>query len=100
MVLPVSAALQKGIQSYGIRANYRIVPNVADTALFTPPISLIENDGTYKFLYVGMLVAVKGLPYLLQALRIVHQQRVNWRLDLVGDGQERGRYENLAILYG
>jgi glycosyltransferase involved in cell wall biosynthesis len=100
MVLPVSAALQAAIQSYGIQANFRIVPNVADTALFTPPELTTEYHSVKKLLYVGRLDEVKGLPYLFQALRNVHQQRVDWSLDLVGDGPERARYENLTFLYG
>jgi glycosyltransferase involved in cell wall biosynthesis len=100
MVLPVSVSLQKAIQSYGIKANFRIVPNVADTMIFTPPAHIIENKETIRLLFVGTLVPVKGLPHLFQALMTVKQMHVNWRLDLIGDGSERRKYEYLVKEYG
>ncbi len=100
MVLPVSVSLQKAIQSYGIKANFRIVPNVADTMIFSSPTHLINHNKTIRLLFVGTLVPVKGLPYLFQALRDVIKMRVDWRLDLIGDGPERPTYETMVKEYG
>ena len=36
LVLPVSDALRRGIERSGIRARFRVVPNVVDTRLFRP----------------------------------------------------------------
>jgi glycosyltransferase involved in cell wall biosynthesis len=95
-VLPVSQALQKAIENYGLRAHFQVVPNVADTAIFYPPSSLRTNQPPKRILYVGQLVPVKGIPYLLQALSRLSQSREDWRLDIVGDGVARAEYENLA----
>jgi len=96
MVLPVSQALQKAIENYGLQAHFQVIPNVADTALFYPPSGVRVDTPPKRILYVGQLVPVKGVPYLLQALSRLSQSRQDWHLDIVGDGAARLEYENLA----
>jgi glycosyltransferase involved in cell wall biosynthesis len=99
-VLPVSHALQKAIESHGLRGRFHVVPNVADTALFSPPVCLRENTGPKRILFVGQLVKVKGLQYLLQALARLREKRADWLLDIVGDGDARAQYEHMAASLG
>ena len=96
-VLPVSAALQKAIEDYGIHAHFQVIPNVADTTVFFPPSHLRRDINPKRILFVGQLVPVRGVPYLLQALALLGQKREDWRLDLVGDGEARTEYERLAL---
>jgi glycosyltransferase involved in cell wall biosynthesis len=109
LVMPVSQALQQGIEEYGIRASFRIVPNVVDTSVFHPAgvyegtsmgetaIELDAVPGTgRRLLFVGGLTPVKGVPDLLAALAILNQSRRDWRLDVVGDGPQRAEYAALA----
>jgi glycosyltransferase involved in cell wall biosynthesis len=96
-VLPVSSALQKAIEHYGIHAHFQVIPNVADTTLFSPPSHLREDINPKRILFVGQLAPVKGVPYLLQALSLLGQKRDDWHLDLVGDGDARMEYERLAV---
>ena len=56
LVLPVSEALQRGIEANGISARFRLVPNIVDTTLFHPGDS--ERRGV---LAVGMAVRGEGL---------------------------------------
>ncbi len=106
VVMPVSRALQAGIERYGIRANFRIVPNVVDTTLFSPPQAAQEGTQDDRFdprtqrrlLFVGSLIPLKGLPVLFKALATLLQ--VDWRLDIVGDGPERASYEAMAANLG
>lgn len=84
LVLPVSEALQRGIEASGIRARFHIVPNVVDTELFHPAAG--ERHG---ILGVGLLYEAKGFDLLLDAL----VRLPNERLTLVGDGPLRGLLE-------
>ena len=97
VVIPVSYALQKAIEHYGIHAHFQVIPNVADTTLFFPPSHLREDINPKRILFVGQLAPVKGVPYLLQALSLLGQKRDDWHLDIVGDGDARMEYERLAV---
>lgn len=99
-VLPVSSALQHGIEVWDIRARFQIIPNVADTKLFHPPAHSQRNPGPLRLLFVGSLIPVKGLPTLLAALGQVDWPHEAWCLDVIGDGSERAAYERQAIEIG
>src|SRR5262249_20027628 len=96
-VLPVSRALQHAIEAYGIHGAFLVIPNVADTALFRPPSGPRPTGAIRRFLFVGQLTPIKGIPCLLEALRRLREQREDWQLDIVGDGPGRTEYEQLAI---
>lgn len=100
LVLPVSSALQTAIQDYGIRAQFRVVPRAVDPAVFFPRANSNRDEKPRRLLFVGLLVPVKGVPYLLQALAILHRRRDDWHLDIVGDGPERANYEQLVAQLG
>ncbi len=95
-VLPVSASLQRAIERYGIRARFQVVPNVVDTALFSPAARQRAAADRKGLLLVGQLVPIKGVPYLLHALAALRRTREDWHLDIVGDGDRRTEYERLA----
>ncbi len=48
--------------------------------------------------FVGSLIERKGLPVLLRALSLMDW--MDWRLLVAGDGEERGRYQRLALDLG
>jgi glycosyltransferase involved in cell wall biosynthesis len=100
-VLPVSLALQRGIEAYGITAHFQVVPNAVDISLFSPlgearPAKRLQ----YRLLWVGALIPLKGLDHLFEALAQLREQRTDWRLDVVGDGPQRAEYERLATELG
>jgi glycosyltransferase involved in cell wall biosynthesis len=95
-VLPVSQALQRGIEQMGIKARFEVVPNSVDIALFRPPSNGSERTGPTRILFVGNLVPSKGVPVLLSAIAALRDRRTGWQLDIVGDGPERPEYERLA----
>ena len=97
VVLPVSYALQKAIENYGIHAHFQVIPNVADTTLFFPSSHLRKDSDPKRILFVGQLVEVKGLAYLLEALSRLSQKRVDWHLDIIGNGSARSEYERLVM---
>ena len=96
-VLPVSHALQDAIERYGLRAHFEVIPNVADTKLFFPAPDVRSGLGVKRILFVGQLAPVKGIPLLINAAAQLRSKRVDWRLDIVGDGKERLEYERLAV---
>jgi len=95
LVLPVSHALQRAIEDYGIRARFQVIPNTADTILFSPP-SARNGTNTKRLLFVGQLTEARGVSYLLRALSHLHQTREDWQLDIVGDGDAKPEFERLA----
>ncbi len=99
-VCPVSEKLKQCIiEAYSIRARFRVVPNPVDTALFyyaPEP----KRDGKKHILFVGSLIPIKGLPYLLKALSPIKSRRNDFVLDIVGDGANRAEYEMLAEQLG
>ncbi|MEM9907985.1 MAG: glycosyltransferase family 4 protein [Cyanobacteria bacterium P01_D01_bin.44] len=54
----------------------------------------------YRLLFVGRLAAVKGLPILLEGLRILKQAFPNIILTLVGDGPDRTMLESQTAQLG
>ena len=98
-ILPVSLALQQAIQDMRISGNFTVVPNVVDTDLFFPSPSRPVGDEK-RLLFVGSLIPVKGIDHLFHALATLHENRQDWRLDLIGDGYLRAEYTQLAANLG
>lgn len=94
--LPVSQALQKAITDYGVRAKFRVVPNVVDTSVFFPPPKGRKHSGRKHLLFVGRLTAAKGFDNLLRAFSDLAPSFGDWRLDVVGEGPASADYEALA----
>lgn len=75
----------------------RIIPNGIDTSTFAPA---EPRDGgmedPVRLLFVGRLSKVKGIEYLLSAFEALSQDARSYRLTMVGDGEDRDRYVDLA----
>lgn len=101
-VMPVSKALQRAIEEYGIKARFQVVPNVVDTRLFHVNCSQQTKSQLQHLLIVGLLdpLHIKGVPYLLRALAQLPRQQNAWHLDIIGDGPSRAEYERLAAELG
>ena len=98
-VMPVSTALKEAIERYGIRANFQVVPNTVDTEVFTPELAVRPRGGILRLIFVAGLFPRKGLDILLNALARLPQRR-DWILHIVGDGEQRGEYQQLAARLG
>ena len=55
-----------------------------------------RQPSSLKILFVGRLVAKKGLPNLFHALKILHESHLEASLAIVGDGPEKGALRALA----
>jgi glycosyltransferase involved in cell wall biosynthesis len=95
--------MKSEIESLGIKARFRIVPNAVDTSLFFPTESQqtgeINRDKKY-ILLVALLTPIKGVPVLLKGLASLKNKREDFILDIVGDGPNRTEYEGLTRRLG
>jgi glycosyltransferase involved in cell wall biosynthesis len=86
LVLVNSAAVQAELEGYKLPIErIEIVPNGVDLETFQPGSDWPTDDG--YMLFVGRLVAQKGVTFLLEALSVVLQRRPAARLIVVGDGE-------------
>ncbi len=101
VILPVSDDLRKHIEAYGVRNRFHIVPNVVNTETFyPPPMGEESRDGKKRILLVAVLTPIKGVPYLLEAMSQIKEDREDFVLDIVGDGPNRSEYKELATKLG
>jgi glycosyltransferase involved in cell wall biosynthesis len=98
-ILPVSEDLSKAMQSQGLKGNYRIVPNVVDTAVFHP--SAIAPSNKRRIIHVSALDdEQKNVSGLLRAVHEASLQIPNIEVLIVGDGADREKLEALANVLG
>ncbi len=101
MILPVSSALEAAIKAYGIKNIFEVVPNAVNTEVFYFKLSDNRRESSKKkLLFVGLLTPVKGVPFLLQAIKSLKNCRQDFILDIVGNGPGRLDYEELARTLG
>lgn len=90
-VLALSNALKSAALEFGLKDEHvMVVPNGINIAQF-PYASLREKQ--LQVLFVGSLIERKGPLYLLQAMRLVHQNLPEAKLVLVGEGDQRANLE-------
>ncbi len=75
-----------------------ILPNGVSLDRFRPGLKRLErfDDGTPNILFVGRHDPRKGLPDLMAACAAMAEDRVPFRLIVVGDGRLRRRIEGMA----
>jgi glycosyltransferase involved in cell wall biosynthesis len=87
--VPTAAIREEIEREFGVpREKFGIVPNAVDTELFKPPEGDAKRGGV---LSVGRLEPVKNIDLLIEAMAGTGE-----RLDVVGDGSERSRLEELS----
>jgi N-acetyl-alpha-D-glucosaminyl L-malate synthase BshA len=99
-VIALTEDMKKEIQKICNR-NVFVIPNGIDLKRFE---NLSKEDLRSKLeikeekiiMFVGTLRPVKGVRYLIEAMKIITDKSKNSRLFIVGDGEERGYLENLV----
>jgi glycosyltransferase involved in cell wall biosynthesis len=90
----VSEAMKQHCEEGSYASNVIVQPMGVDLdTLFTP------GDGTHRrdgLVFVGRLVEVKGVEYLVRAMELLVKQSPKLRLRIVGDGPLRGMLQDLA----
>jgi glycosyltransferase involved in cell wall biosynthesis len=101
LVAPVSHDLARYVRSIQPRARVRVVGNVVDTDVFSPPARPQARAAgqPIRLLTVAALAAKKGHRNLLEALVSVRRTH-DVVLDLVGEGDERAKLQELTRALG
>ena len=98
-VAPNSRGLMEQAAETADYGTMRVVPNGVDCTLFAP--SAEREWGCLRVVFVGRMVESKGLGELLEAFaRAKGAAGIPMRLDLVGDGGDRARFEAQARKLG
>ena len=91
-VCPVSKNLASEMQQFGLNGNYKIIPNIVNTTLFSTKTSKSE---TFKILHVSnMLDVQKNVSGIIKTMSNLQTKIPNFELVLVGE--KSNRYKDLA----
>jgi glycosyltransferase involved in cell wall biosynthesis len=98
MVLVVSDKLEKSMQHHGLHNQYKRVVNVVDTNLFMPQKKAIPPP--FRFIHVSTVNdKEKNITGIIKAAQLLHHQKVDFIVDIIGDGPERAHFEEQAQQY-
>jgi len=93
-VICVSERVRDQIESHpGTNDNAAVIYNGVDPELFFPVRDELTSD---TILSVGNLIPIKGHELLIRALAALRERYPRARLEIIGDGPERGRLQRLA----
>jgi glycosyltransferase involved in cell wall biosynthesis len=76
------------------KKNSKVIYRGRETSLF-PVWKPANENGRFKFVFVGRLLQRKGLEELLQAFRLAGEKHPNIQLDIYGEGLFRKKLESL-----
>jgi glycosyltransferase involved in cell wall biosynthesis len=96
LVCPVSALLKQALVRLEPRGRYVVVRNAVDVDSFGAGPSREQPPSGAQLITVGGLFAKKGLPYLLDALRLLLREHPHAHLQIAGDGPDRHELESMA----
>ncbi|MFC6723321.1 glycosyltransferase family 4 protein [Halobium palmae] len=94
LTFTTGSALRKAFNAHAAHC-VNLVPSVISERDIHERGDACRGDEVH-LLFVGRLVPVKGLKYLLKAIQSVVESGVNVHLRIVGDGQQRPQLEQLA----
>jgi len=93
-IIAVSSALKNKIADFGISTNkISVIPNAVNINDF---LAGFKDTNEFKILFVGRLVPVKGLEYLIEAMERVTKEIPQATLTIVGDGPLRKELEKVV----
>lgn len=95
-VWAVSDGAGKNLQSLGYKGDYRVMVNGVDFARGRAAKEDVGKatgeydlpEGVPVFLFVGRLMTYKGIPIILDALKILAERGKNFRMVFIGGGQD------------
>ena len=107
-VWTVSRGAGESLKALGFSGDYRVMSNGVDFQRGrVDPATVRQVTGGYDlpegvpvFLFVGRLMTYKGLPLMLDALKLVADAGVDFRMVFIGKGPDRELLENQARSLG
>ena len=99
-VLPVSRPLADAMTELGLGDDWTVVSNPVDTDLFHPLCDAQPEAASSTIVTVGRLSSVKRHGLLIDAFALVHAQRPDARLCIIGAGPDESALRDLAASAG
>lgn len=104
----VSKGAGENLRSLGFEGDYRVMNNGVDFArgkASDEAVAKVTSDynlpkGVPVFLFVGRLVKYKGIPLILDALKKLDNEGMDFRMLLVGGGPDEDELKNRVIELG
>ncbi len=96
LVIALSEDMKKKMNKIYSRDDIIVLPNGIELERFGN-ISLKWNQRNKKtILFVGTLRPVKGVRYMIEAMKIIKEKSPGTRLNIIGDGPDREKLETLV----
>lgn len=92
-VIAVSSALAAGLKKHA-KINAAIIPNIVSLKIFACQTPSKKNPDIFRFIAIGGLGQVKGFDLLIQSFAEAFSDSTV-RLDIIGEGNQRGFLQNL-----
>jgi len=104
-IVCVSSAVKKYLIESRIKKDLvKVIYNGVDIEYISRKYPKIIKDNDLKIAYIGRLEYQKGVDILLDALAMLSEANIAWKLDIIGDGSEKSflidKANNLGILSG
>lgn len=104
----VSEGAGENLRSLGYQGEYRVMPNGVDFPRGRASDDIVkELNDSYDlpeeipmFLFVGRLMKYKGLPIIVDAMNILNQKGLDFRMVFVGGGADAEEMQELVKSYG
>lgn len=95
--ITVSTANRKKLIDLGLRRNIIfVIPNGISLSMFDQMSTLYREENKNIIMWTGRMIEVKGLEYLIQAMKMVVNRYPNSYLMLIGDGPIKHKLIELA----
>ena len=104
----VSEGAGENLRSLGYQGEYRVMPNGVDFPRGRASEDMVkELNNTYDipegiplYLFVGRLMKYKGLPIIIEAMNLLNQKGMDFRMVFVGGGADAEEMQELVKSYG
>ncbi|MCR4788175.1 MAG: glycosyltransferase [Lachnospiraceae bacterium] len=104
----VSHGAGENLKSLGFNGDYRVMSNGVDFPKGRVPEEIVKQvtknfdlpDGIPVFMFVGRLMKYKGLPIIADAMKVLSENGVDFRMVFVGGGADAGEMQDLIKEYG
>jgi glycogen(starch) synthase len=93
------AVTQHVLERQALPHSVVILHGIADTTTELPPAPSVRDSQRITFGYAGRFVSEKGVELLLDAARLLKQEKFDFEIQLIGDGPERASLEKKIARY-
>ena len=94
-------ARKEFVEVFGTFPHMKVVYNIInkENVLRGALESKIENPDVFYFVAIGSLIPVKGYDKLIEAANILNLKGYNFKIDIIGEGNDRVKLEKLIKKY-